>query len=98
MRKLTATIAMLLGCAGSAHAEFGIPGYELVHTAPVETTLATPDLREPLQVWSEMFDGAKQQIVLGQFYVASQPGAAFEQVIARLAAAGARGVKNRFQL
>jgi phosphatidylserine/phosphatidylglycerophosphate/cardiolipin synthase-like enzyme len=96
MRKLIATIAMLLGCAGSAHAEFGIPGYELVHTAPVETTLATPDLREPLQVWSEMFDGAKQQIVLGQFYVASQPGAAFEQVIARLAAAGARGVKIRF--
>jgi phosphatidylserine/phosphatidylglycerophosphate/cardiolipin synthase-like enzyme len=96
MRKLTATIAMLLGCAGSAHAEFGIPGYELVHTAPIETTLATPDLREPLQVWSEMFDGAKQQIVLGQFYVASQPGAAFEQVIARLAAAGARGVKIRF--
>ncbi|WP_442781576.1 phospholipase D-like domain-containing protein [Collimonas fungivorans] len=96
MRKLIATITILLGCAGSAHAEFGIPGYELVHTVPLETALATPDLREPLQVWSEMFDGAKQQIVLGQFYVASQPGAAFEQVIARLAAAGARGVKTRF--
>ncbi|AMO97557.1 phospholipase D family protein [Collimonas fungivorans] len=96
MRKLIATISILIGCTGSAHAEFGIPGYELVHTAPVETTLATPDLREPLQVWSEMFDGAKQQIVLGQFYVASQPGAAFEQVIARLAVAGARGVRIRF--
>ncbi|SFH84329.1 Phosphatidylserine/phosphatidylglycerophosphate/cardiolipin synthase [Collimonas sp. OK307] len=96
MRKLIALIAMLLGWSGSVHAEFSIPGYELVHTAPVETTLATPDLREPLQVWSEMFDAAKQQIVLGQFYVASQPGAAFEQVIARLAAAGARGVKIRF--
>lgn len=96
MRKLIALIAMLLGWSGSVHAEFSIPGYELVHTAPVETTLATPDLREPLQVWSEMFDAAKQQIVLGQFYVASQPGAAFEQVIARLAAAGARGVKICF--
>jgi len=96
MRKLIALIAMLLGWTGSAHAGFSIPGYELVHTAPVETTLATPDLREPLQVWSDMFDAARQQIVLGQFYVASQPGAAFEQVIARLAAAGARGVKIRF--
>jgi phosphatidylserine/phosphatidylglycerophosphate/cardiolipin synthase-like enzyme len=96
MHKLITTLAILLGCAGSAQAEFSIPGYELVHTAPVETTLATPDLREPLQVWSEMFDAARQQIVLGQFYVASQPGAAFEQVIARLAAAGARGVKIRF--
>ncbi|WP_211463807.1 phospholipase D-like domain-containing protein [Collimonas silvisoli] len=94
--RLIASIAILLGCAGSTHAEFGIPGYELVHTVPLETTLATPDLREPLQVWSEMFDSAKHQIVLGQFYVASQPGAAFEQVIARLAAAGARGVKIRF--
>lgn len=96
MRKLITLIAMLLGWTGSAHAGFSIPGYELVHTTPVETTLATPDLREPLQVWSDMFDAARQQIVLGQFYVASQPGAAFEQVIARLAAAGARGVKIRF--
>jgi len=96
MRKLIVPLAILLGHIGMAQAEFSIPGYELVHTAPVETTLATPDLREPLQVWSEMFDGAKREIVLGQFYVASQPGAAFEQVIARLAAAGARGVKIRF--
>ncbi|HWW06492.1 phospholipase D-like domain-containing protein [Collimonas sp.] len=96
MRRLIASLAILLGCTGSARAEFGIPGYELVHTAPLETTLATPDLREPLQVWSEMFDSARHEIVLGQFYVASQPGAAFEQVIARLAAAGARGVKIRF--
>lgn len=96
MRKLIVPLAILLGHIGMAQAEFSIPGYELVHTAPVETTLATPDLREPLQVWSEMFDGAKREIVLGQFYVASQPGAAFEQVIARLAAAGKRGVKIRF--
>ncbi|WP_062119488.1 phospholipase D-like domain-containing protein [Collimonas pratensis] len=96
MRKLIVPLAILLSHIGMAQAEFSIPGYELVHTAPVETTLATPDLREPLQVWSEMFDGAKHEIVLGQFYVASQPGAAFEQVIARLAAAGERGVKIRF--
>jgi phosphatidylserine/phosphatidylglycerophosphate/cardiolipin synthase-like enzyme len=100
MRKLITSavipLVILLGHAVSAHAEFSIPGYELVHTTPVETTLATPDLREPLQVWSEMFDSARREIVLGQFYVASQPGAAFEQVIARLAAAGERGVNIRF--
>jgi hypothetical protein len=96
MRKLIVSIAILLGCAATAHAEFGIPDYELVHTAPLETTLTTPDLREPLQVWSEMFDAARHEIDLGQFYVAGKPGAAFDQVIGRLAAAGQRGVKIRF--
>ncbi|PRC94682.1 phospholipase D-like domain-containing protein [Solimicrobium silvestre] len=96
MRKLILLATLLISQITIAHAEFSIPGYELVHTVPVETALATPDLREPLQVWSEMFDSAKTEIVLGQFYVASKPGAAFENVINRLAAAGARGVKIRF--
>jgi len=96
MRKLIVSIALLLGYAATAHAEFSIPGFELVHTVPVETTLATPDLREPLQVWSEMFDAAKHEIDLGQFYVSGKSGEAFDRVIDRLAAAGQRGVKIRF--
>lgn len=96
MRRLI--LSVLLCSAGLARAEFSIPGFELVHTVPVETTLATPDLRDPVTVWSELFDQARGEIAIGQFYVASAPGSPFEQVLARLAAAGERGVKIRFLL
>ncbi|WP_028100841.1 phospholipase D-like domain-containing protein [Pseudoduganella violaceinigra] len=86
----------LAACFTSAHAAFRIPGFELVQTAPVETTLTSDDLRGPLEVWTELFDNAKSEICIGQFYVASVPGAPFEKVIERLEAAGRRGVKIRF--
>ena len=82
----------------TAHAEFSIPGYELVQTAPVETTLRSDDLRDPATVWSELFDHAKKEIVIGQFYAVNQPGSKFEKVVQRLEAAGKRGVKIRFLL
>lgn len=81
---------------GPARADFSIPGYELVQTAPVETTLSSADLRDPITVWSEMFDGAQKEIVIGQFYAAGKPGTPFDKVIERLAEAGKRGVKIRF--
>lgn len=84
--------------AGSAYAQFTIPGYELVQTTPVETTLSSSDLRDPITVWTEMFDGAREEIVIGQFYAASRAGAPFEKVMQSLAAAGKRGVKIRFLL
>lgn len=82
----------------SAHADFRIPGFELVQTAPVETTLANADLRDPVTVWCELFDNARNDIAIGQFYAAGKPGAPFDKVIDRLAAAGKRGVKIRFLL
>ncbi|KQV51185.1 phospholipase D-like domain-containing protein [Duganella sp. Root336D2] len=88
--------AALAASFSSAHAAFQIPGFELVQTAPVETTLKSDDLRGPLEVWTELFDNAKSEICIGQFYIASVPGAPFEKVIERLEAAGKRGVKIRF--
>jgi len=96
MRRLI--IAALLAASGSAHADFRIPGFELVQTAPVETTLANADLRDPVTVWCELFDQARGEIAIGQFYAASRPGTPFEKVIERLDAAGKRGVKIRFLL
>ncbi|MGA9704528.1 phospholipase D-like domain-containing protein [Pseudomonas sp.] len=81
-----------------AQADFSIPGFELVHTVPVETALGTPDLRQPGPVWSALFDGARTRIDIGQFYAADHPGSVMEQVIERLEAAGKRGVKIRFLL
>jgi phosphatidylserine/phosphatidylglycerophosphate/cardiolipin synthase-like enzyme len=98
-RTLLPALSLLALCAAPpAHADFRIPGFELVQTAPVETTLSSSDLRDPITVWSQLFDGARHEIVIGQFYAASKPGAPFEKVIDRLAAAGERGVKIRFLL
>ena len=98
MRRLFVSVLLSTLFAGTAHADFTIPGFELVHTSPVETTLTNPDLRESLAVWTELFDGAKKEIVIAQFYAVSKPGTAFEKVLASLTAAGQRGVKIRFLL
>lgn len=87
---------LLATAFGSAHADFAIPGYELVLTNPVETALPNPDLRDPVTVWSELFDNARKEIAIGQFYAVVKPGSAFEKVFERLEAAGKRGVKIRF--
>ncbi|WAC75723.1 phospholipase D-like domain-containing protein [Roseateles sp. SL47] len=79
-----------------ARADFSVPGFELVHTSPVETTLANPDLREPATVWVEMIDSAKRQIDFGEFYASG--GGALDPVLSAMEAAGARGVKIRFLL
>ncbi|MBV8034263.1 phospholipase D-like domain-containing protein [Roseateles sp.] len=101
MRTIFRLPALLLGALTSlaclsARADFGIPGFELVYTAPVETGLTAPDLRDPVRVWREMFDAAREEIVLGQFYVAGRDGEALDLLIDRLEAALARGVKVRF--
>ncbi|MFJ3057960.1 phospholipase D-like domain-containing protein [Herbaspirillum sp. NPDC087042] len=94
--RLAAAVGLTLSLHGTAHAEFAIPGFELVHTVPRETTLATPDLRDAALVWKEMFDSARREIVFGQFYVAGQDGEALDDIMAHLDAAGRRGVKIRF--
>ncbi len=96
MRRLL--LPALLACAAQAHAAFTIPGYELVVTTPVETTLVNPDLRDPATVWCELFDSAKKEIVIGQFYAVNHAGSPFAKVMEHLKAAGKRGVKIRFLL
>lgn len=81
-----------------AQADFSIPGFELVHTVPVDTALGTDDLRQPGPVWIELFDGAKSRIDIGQFYAADHPGSVMNTVLEHLEAAGKRGVKIRFLL
>ncbi|KAF1044249.1 MAG: putative cardiolipin synthase YwiE [Herbaspirillum frisingense] len=94
--RLAAAFGLALALHGAARAEFAIPGFELVHTVPRETALATPDLRDAALVWKEMFDGARREIDFGQFYVAGQDGEALDDIMVHLEAAGRRGVKIRF--
>ena len=52
VRRIVSLVSVLaafgLLVAPASRAEFAIPGFELVHTVPVETPLATPDLREKI--------------------------------------------------
>ncbi len=79
-----------------ASAAFESNGFELVYTAPVETKLENPDLRNPTEVWVEMIEGAKKTIEFEEMYAISKEGEPLEMVMAAIEAAGKRGVKIRF--
>lgn len=91
-----ATVLVAGLSAGPAFAADQLPGFELVHNAPVETRLATPDLRDAATVWVDMIEHARRSIDFEQFYVAGKPGASLDRVLAALEAAGRRGVSIRF--
>lgn len=93
MKNLILAAALL---APAARAEFKVPGYELVYSYPVETTLQEPDLRLAKDVWPQMFDAAQKTIDLNEFYLT--PGDSLEPSLAALERAGARGVKIRVLL
>jgi phosphatidylserine/phosphatidylglycerophosphate/cardiolipin synthase-like enzyme len=88
---------LLLFFALSAHA-FDVPGFELVYTAPAETSLQNADLRNPADVWVEMIKGAQSSIDFEEMYASSKTGESLERVIEALEQAGSRGVKIRFLL
>ncbi|MCK6446037.1 MAG: phospholipase D-like domain-containing protein [Planctomycetes bacterium] len=79
-----------------AGAPLDAPALEIVETAPLETTLDHPDLRDADVVWKELFDGAQRSIELAQFYVCDKPPSKLTPVLAALEAAAARGVEIRF--
>lgn len=72
------------------------PAVELVESAPVETSLDHPELRDAAEVWLEMIAGAERSIDLAQFYASNAPGSKLEPIVRALEAAAARGVRVRF--
>lgn len=81
----------LLGCAHTTRPA----RIEVVVTAPVETTLAEPALRDTQTAWIDLVAHAQHTIDLEQFYVSDQPGEALVPVLDALRAAVARGVRLR---
>ncbi len=75
-----------------------VGNFELVVTTPVETSLGVSGVRGPVEVWREMIDSAKQEILLGQMYASGKTGEPLDIILTRLEAAAARGVKIRFLL
>lgn len=96
MIRLTSLLLALL--ATTARAEFSVPGFELVYSYPVGTTLAEPDLRLAQDAWPAMFDAAKKTIDIEQFYVTPSTGEPLEPSLQALERAAARGVRIRVLL
>ncbi|MBI5209591.1 MAG: phospholipase [Elusimicrobia bacterium] len=97
MRNLILCLALAVAVAAPrAWAAFGVPGFELAVTVPVETTLEAPDVRPAAEVWPEMFASAKKSIDVCEFYVTPKAGEPLEPALAELEKAGKRGVKIRF--
>jgi len=89
---------LLLLLAASARAEFSVPGFELVYSYPVETTLEEKDLRLAQDVWPKMFDAAKKTIDIEEFYASPMDGEPLEASLKALERAAKRGVKIRVTL
>lgn len=81
-----------------ALANFEVPGFELVVTAPVDSGIQNEEIRGPVAVWKEMINGAKRRIDLGQMYASGAPGEPLDEILSRLEAAAKRGVKIRMLL
>lgn len=72
---------------------------ELVETAPVETTLDHPDLRDAHVVWPEMIGRAQKTLDFAEFYASDDPASResrLETVVQAVERAAARGVHVRF--
>lgn len=95
-----AVLACSVACGGApppaSPAPAAPPAFELVETAPIETTLRHPDLRDAADVWLDMIAGARSSIDLGQFYASNHQPGRLEPIILALEAAIARGVRVRF--
>ncbi|MFM2477978.1 phospholipase D-like domain-containing protein [Celerinatantimonas sp. MCCC 1A17872] len=72
--------------------------FQLIYTQPIETSLFQTNLLEPVALFCELFDGAKQHIDIAQFYLCCQAQSAFERIIDALVRASERHVKIRILL
>lgn len=88
-------LTLLLLFAAPARAAFSVPGFELVYSYPIETSLEEKDLRQASDAWPAMFDAAQKTIDIEQFYVTPSAGEPLEASLQALERAAARGVKIR---
>lgn len=87
-------IQLTLGLLWSAPAS-AAPVIEVVESAPIETDLMVPGIRDTAEVWVDMIGRAKKTIELEQFYVFGKEGQALDPILSALRAAAGRGVKIR---
>lgn len=74
----------------------GYPYFEIVESAPRETSLDHSDVRNAHEVWIEMIRSASASLDFAEFYAVNDPGSALESVVSEIEAAAGRGVRVRF--
>jgi len=93
------TIGLAVGCSSRtvpvADSIAGYPDFEIVESAPVETILNSPRIRDTQTVWLEMINGAQKTLEIETMYIVSASGEPLEDVIEAIINAGERGVKVR---
>jgi phosphatidylserine/phosphatidylglycerophosphate/cardiolipin synthase-like enzyme len=91
---LFASAVLLLVPQGAPNAPR--PAFELVESAPIETSLDHPAIRNADVVWVELIDAAKRSLDFGEFYASDQAGSRLSKVVEALERAAERGVAVRF--
>lgn len=91
MKKALLTLGLLLALAGAGATN----PLELVESYPVGTDFDQTDIRDTSEVWLELIDSAKTEILWQTFYCAHEPGEATEPILEALKRAARRGVKVR---
>lgn len=71
---------------------------ELVESAPIETTLDHPDIRDASVVWLEMVERAQRSLDFAEFYASDAPGSKLAPIVDAIEKAAKRGVRVRFLL
>src|SRR6185436_6634452 len=101
LRHMRAWTALFLTLALPAAAQTG-EVLEIVESAPVETVLDHPDLRDAWQVWPEMIGRAQKTLDFAEFYASADPASPpghtsrLETVVQAVEHAAERGVRIRF--
>ncbi|MFN0149722.1 MAG: phospholipase D-like domain-containing protein [bacterium] len=81
------------------HIIAGYPDFEIVESAPIETSLDHADIRNAEAVWLEMIQSAKTSLDFAEFYASEDPNDAndpIDKILAAIEEAADRGVKVRF--
>lgn len=73
----------------------GYADFEIVESAPIETVLDNPHIRNAYEVWLEMISKATASLDIEEFYISNAPSEPLEDIIQAIIAAGDRGVKVR---
>jgi phosphatidylserine/phosphatidylglycerophosphate/cardiolipin synthase-like enzyme len=86
----------MTGWPAAADEIAGYPYFEIVESAPVETSLDHPDIRNAHEAWLEMIRGARRTLDFAEFYASSEPAEPLEDIVREIEAAAERGVRVRF--
>lgn len=89
-------LVILVLIHGNSKAQIsGFNNFEIVESAPIETDMDNPDVRNAHEVWLEMINSSNRTLDIEQFYISTEPNEPLEDIIDAVIEAGKRGVKVR---